>query len=63
LVRETQRDRRFASRAAEGVGRVLAFKKNKQELRRWANAPTAELVERLSRRLWEFNEQVRLGGL
>jgi beta-N-acetylhexosaminidase len=63
LVRETQRDRRFASRAAEGVGRVLAFKKNKQELRRWAKAPTPELVERLSRRLWEFNEQVRLGGL
>lgn len=63
LVREAQRDRKFARRAAEAARRVLAFKKRAKEMGRWAKAPTAELVERLSRRLWEFNEQVRLGGL
>ena len=63
LVLEVQRDRRFAGRTSEAARRVLAFKKKAKKTGRWAKAPTAALVERLSRRLWEFNEQVRLGGL
>ena len=63
LVGEYRRDRRFAGRAAEAARRVLAFKKKAKGMGRWAKTPTAEHVERLSRRLWEFNEQVRLGGL
>jgi len=63
LTREAQNDRRFARRVAEASRRVLAFKKKTPRLRRWVKAPTPEIVDRLSRRLWEFSEQVRLGGL
>jgi beta-N-acetylhexosaminidase len=60
LVREAQRDARFARRVKESVGRVLAFKKQSKELKRPAPAPTAAKLETISRRLWEFSEQVRL---
>jgi len=63
LVREAQRDRRFAQRATEAAGRVTTFKKKAKKLTKWAKEPTAEIMERLSRRLWEFSEQVRLEGL
>ena len=63
LTREAQNDRRFARRVAEASRRVVAFKKKTPRLRRWVKAPTPEIVDRLSRRLWEFSEQVRLGGL
>lgn len=63
LVRTAQRDRRFAKRVADSSRRVLAFKKKKTNLARWAKLPTDEVVARLSRRLWEFGEQVRLEGL
>jgi beta-N-acetylhexosaminidase len=60
LVEETDRDQRFARRVRESVARVLAFKKHAAELRRSATAPEARKVEKLSRQLWEFSEQVRL---
>jgi beta-N-acetylhexosaminidase len=53
-------DRAFAKRATESVERVLAFKKKTPALRRWAKPPDTSGVERLSRRLWEFSEEVRL---
>ena len=53
-------DRTFAKRASESVNRVLAFKKRSPDVRRWAKPPAPNTVERLSRRLWEFGEQVRL---
>lgn len=63
LVREATRDRRFARRTEEAARRVVAFKRKNKGLGRRAKAPTSDVVERLSRRLWEFSEQVRLGGL
>jgi hypothetical protein len=42
------------------VARVLAFKKKSRELKRSASAPTAAKLDKLSRQLWEFSEQVRL---
>jgi beta-N-acetylhexosaminidase len=63
LVQEAQRDRKFTRRTEEAARRILAFKKKANSMGRWAKAPTAEVVEQLSRRLWEFSEQVRLGGL
>jgi beta-N-acetylhexosaminidase len=60
LVRLEQGDRAFARRVADSVKRVLAFKKKWEGLTGWAKPPTASVVERLSRRLWEFSEQVRL---
>ena len=60
LVREAERDWRFARRVAESAARVLAFKKKSAELKRKMQPPTAEKVQRLSRQLWEFGEQVRI---
>jgi beta-N-acetylhexosaminidase len=63
MVSEAERDRGFSRLVTESAHRVLAFKKKTPRLGRWGKAPTPEIVDRLSRRLWEFSEQVRLGGL
>jgi beta-glucosidase-like glycosyl hydrolase len=63
LVKEAERDSKFARRAKKSVARVLASKKKFKELRRPAAAPTAAKLEKLSRQLWEFSEQVRLATI
>jgi len=63
LTLTAEKDRRFAARVADSSRRVLAFKKKSTTLGRWAKAPLPSVVERLSRQLWEFGEQVRLGAL
>jgi beta-N-acetylhexosaminidase len=63
LVRTAERDRGFARRAADSIRRVMAFKGKRKHLSRWTKAPTTELVQRLSRQLWEFAEQVRLSTI
>jgi len=60
LVLTVESDRTFARRASESVRRILAFKKKTKNLARFAPTPTAEIVQKLTRRLWEFGEQVRL---
>jgi beta-N-acetylhexosaminidase len=64
LVREAERDSRFARRVLESTQRVLAFKKkafkNKATARRRTPAPTSARVEKLTRQLWEFGEEIRL---
>jgi beta-N-acetylhexosaminidase len=63
LVKEAERDARFARRTKESVARVLAFKKNSKELKHAGPAPTAAKLAKLSRQLWEFGEQVRLATI
>jgi beta-N-acetylhexosaminidase len=63
LTLTAEKDRRFAARVADSSRRVLAFKKKSTTLGRWTKAPLPGVVERLSRQLWEFGEQVRLGAL
>jgi beta-N-acetylhexosaminidase len=63
LIKEAERDRRFARRVAESARRVLAFKKKSAELKKKVQPPTPEKVQKLSRQLWEFGEQVRLSAL
>ena len=60
LIRTAEKDRSFARRVNESAKRVLSFKKKNPQLTRWAPPPTNEKVQALSRRLWEFSEQVRL---
>jgi beta-N-acetylhexosaminidase len=60
LIKTAERDSRFARRVTEAARRVLAFKKKWAKPLRRAKAPTGAMVEKLSRRLWEFGEQVRL---
>jgi beta-N-acetylhexosaminidase len=62
LIREAERDREFALRAQESARRVLAFKKKYLRRSRTA-APTVQKVEKLTRGLWEFGEEVRLATL
>ncbi len=61
LMKTAERDPRFAGRVAEAAGRVGAFKKKSAKaLHSGARPPAGATVEKLSRRLWEFGEQVRL---
>ena len=63
LIREAERDSSFARRVTESATRVLAFKKKSRELKRHVSPPTPDRLEKLSRQLWEFSEQVRLETL
>jgi len=65
MVREEERDSRFARRVRESAQRVLAFKKKsfaKESVAR-RRAPTSARVEKLTRQLWEFGEEIRLATL
>lgn len=63
LIKATESDKKFAKRVAESARRVLAFKKKCRNNLRPVKAPSAAVVEKLTRNLWEFGEQVRLGPL
>jgi beta-N-acetylhexosaminidase len=63
LCTRAERDRKFAKRIHESTRRVLAFKKKWAKTMRAAKAPTPASVDKLTRRLWEFGEQVRLEPL
>jgi beta-N-acetylhexosaminidase len=63
LVREIERDSKFARRAQESAQRVLAFKqkaRGQRTLARRAPASTSVRVEKLTRQLWEFGEEIRV---
>lgn len=63
LTKAAERDRGLAQRVRESARRVAAFKRKWKKELRAGKAPTAATVEKLSRRLWEFGEEVRLGPL
>jgi beta-N-acetylhexosaminidase len=63
LTREHERDSRFRQLVAESSKRVARFKRKHAAWMRLAPPPSAEKLERLSRRLWEFSEHVRLQAL
>ena len=61
LAKAAEEDSKFARRVAEGAWRVQAFKKKRAgRSARATRAPSGAMVEKLTRRLWEFGEQVRL---
>jgi beta-N-acetylhexosaminidase len=63
LIKTAERDPKFAKRVEESARRVLAFKKKSTKILRKTTIPSAATVEKLSRKLWEFGEQVRLEAL
>ena len=63
LVKESEKDPRFARRVAESARRVAKFKRNSAEVNRRTAAPSPAKLQRLTRKLWEFGEQVRLQAL
>src|SRR5438132_432552 len=66
LIHEAERDRKFAQRLTESAKRVQTQKRKLLASVRWrapgadARPPSTPKLERLSRQLWEFSEQVRL---
>jgi beta-N-acetylhexosaminidase len=60
LVTTAQGDSKFAQSVADAAQRVLAFKRKNAGMLRSGKSPSSAMVEKLSRRLWEFGEQVRL---
>jgi beta-N-acetylhexosaminidase len=63
LIKVTERDKKFAKRVVESSRRVAAFKKKCGMNLAIGKTPTAAVVERLTRNLWELGEQLRLGPL
>lgn len=68
LIKEAERDRKFAQRVAESVRRVESQGKKLLASIRWrapsgSSPPSAAKLERFSRQLWEFSEQVRLQSI
>jgi beta-N-acetylhexosaminidase len=62
MIRETERDRGFARRVQESSRRVLACKKKCLARSRPA-MPSTHRIEKLTRQLWEFGEEIRLATL
>jgi len=62
MIREAEHNRGFARGVQASARRVLAFKK-KHLMRPRPIAPTAHRVEKLTRQLWEFGEEIRLAAL
>jgi hypothetical protein len=62
MAREVKRDRRFARRVEESARHVLAFKKKALTQRR-TSALTGARVEKLTRQLWQFGEEIRVATL
>ncbi len=63
LRHAAESDKHFAKRVNESARRVMAFKKKWAKTLRPSKSPSAATAEKLSRRLWEFGEQVRLDAL
>lgn len=63
FLKRASSDRRFAQRVKESSQRILAFKKKAHGLKRFPPPPKPESIQRLTRQLWEFSEQVRLDAL
>lgn len=63
LAKAVESDRNFARDAERSARRVLAFKKKWVKKLRASKAPSEKMVEKLTRNLWEFSEQVRLEAL
>jgi beta-N-acetylhexosaminidase len=63
LLKTANGDPAFAKRVHEATRRVLAFKKKSAKLLHKTKSPSVATVEKLSRKLWEYGEQVRLEAL
>lgn len=62
MMRDAERDRGLARRVQESARRVLAFKKKHLRKSR-IPAPSEARVEKLTRGLWEFGEEIRMATL
>ena len=63
VLREAERDKRFAKLVAEAAKRILSAKKKSKALKRRSVAPPSDvIVSKLRRMNWELTEEVRLAN-
>ena len=58
VLKEAERDRKFAARVRQAAERVLDYKKKSSELRGFAREPKAQVVEKLKKIVNEFSQLV-----
>lgn len=58
VLREAEKDRKFAAQIAQAARRVLSLKKRSPALRGFAREPKAKVVEKLRRIVQEFSRIV-----
>ena len=63
LVKAAARERKFAKRVADSARKITAFKKKYATSLRMGKEPSEAAIQKLTRRLWEFSEQVRFEPL
>ena len=63
VLRRCERDKKFADLVAAKAKRVAAFQKKSELSVKIPPSPTAQCVEILRRRVWEFTEEVRIHTL
>jgi beta-N-acetylhexosaminidase len=59
VVREAERDRKFARRLREAAERVLRFKRASRSVREFPKAPSVKTTRRLRQRMEEFAAQIQ----
>jgi beta-N-acetylhexosaminidase len=59
VLKRAESDKKFAALVAEKSKHVLAAKKRSRALKSMASPPTNKTVERLTRKIWEFSEELR----
>ena len=63
-VKQAESDKKFAKLVAEKARRVLAAEEEvERAAARMAAAPTQKTVERLTRKIWEFSEEIVPGRM
>jgi beta-N-acetylhexosaminidase len=61
VVKQAEADKKFAKLVARKAERVLAMKRKSKALKKdMAPAPKQATVERLTRRIWQFSEELRM---
>ncbi len=63
VLREAERDRKFAAHVAQAAARVLSFKKRSSELRGFAAEPKTRTVEKLQKVVNQFSRIVGGEGI
>jgi beta-N-acetylhexosaminidase len=63
LTKAAERDTQFAARVAESARKITIFKDRHAAFLRSTKQPSRRVIEKLTRTLWEFSEQVRLEPL
>jgi len=63
LVKAAKREKNFGKRVAESARKITALKKKHASSLRMGKEPSEAAIQKLTRRLWEFSEQVRLEPL